>query len=190
MTWSDFGKVLGNLAILVGKTIATVVSVAGAIASEGLTAPIAALSYASTASSWYDFIKSPTGNVNRSIVNTAEWIGKTFGAGTGEQVITAINTASKLDPFTSTASSLGFDTITTAPRFAGNVISLVKNRITAINRTTGANTADAASITRIVSPAMRIVNMAQGNRVDRVRAAAMNIYANAVSSPSITRLAS
>ena len=185
--WKDFGSVLGNLAILAVKTAGTVVSVAGAIASEGVTAPLAAISFASTASSWFDFIKNPTGNVNRSIMNGAKWVADTIGAGSADRVIGGINAVANLDPFTSTASSIGLPTVnvTTAPNLAQHAAREAKRVVTGMTRGMGIDTADASSIVRIVSPAMRNMEMAQGNRVDRTRSDVLRQTANLHSLPEV-----
>ncbi len=170
--WRDFGNIIKNVGILALKTAGTIVSVAGAIASDGLTAPIAAISYLSTASSWYDFIKNPTGNVNRSIVNAAEWVAKSIGLpGSGGRILGLVNTVTTLDPFTKMSAAVGLPafSVNTNPREVGNLVSAANSAYTAHTRAMGITTASPASITRLVSTGVRSMNMAQGNIVDRTR---------------------
>lgn len=174
------GRIIGNIAIIGAKFAYTLVSIAGAVASGGVTAPFAVLSYLSTAASVYDFIKDPSGNVNRSIINTFEWVAKTIGPANGDQVISAINHAEALtNPFGSVMSNLNVDTIINHPRLIETASSIAESHITALNRATGNNTASAASISSIISPGVRSLNMAQGNRMDRLRSRTFKVSANA-----------
>jgi hypothetical protein len=179
--WSDFGNVAKNIGILALKTIGTIVSVAGAIASEGLTAPIATVSFLSTASSWFDFIKNPTGNVNRTIINSAEWVAKTIGhAGSGDRVLSLVSSATVLDPFTQMSSSVGLPafSVNTNPGQVRNLISHANNAYVANARAMGRDTASHETITRLVSHGVRSMAMARGNVVDRTRYASANAMTN------------
>lgn len=167
--WKDFGSVMKNIGILALKTVSSIVSTAGAIASGGLTAPIAALSFASAASSWFDFIKSPTGNVNRSIINTADWVAKTIGfGGHGRTVLAGVNAITTLDPFTSAASSVGLPAFSSGGELK-NLASAARNITVSFARSSGLTTATPDSIARLISPPIRDYGMATGNVFDRMR---------------------
>lgn len=72
-------NIISNIGMIGAKLIQSFLSFAGAIVTGGLTAPLAAVSIASTASSIYDFVQNPSGDINQSIKGAVQWVGESIG---------------------------------------------------------------------------------------------------------------
>lgn len=152
-------KIAENVAFIGFRLVQTLVSVAGAVVTGGVTAPLAALSLVSTTSSIRDFINNPSGDPNRTIKEAIDTIGNAIGFPTAtHHVVSIINKA-------------GSENFAGAP--LGDIVpsgnlkneqKVAQNTITQVGRATGANqTVAPSSIIALTNPYIRALRSSNNN---------------------------
>ena len=155
--WNGVANIFKNMGYVYAKTLQSSISVIGAIETLGLTAPIAGVSVASTAQSWYRFFQDPSASelpesdVDKEILNAISLVTSPSSAHTISMILNKSNAIA--DP-TGLSSVPSF--------FVGNIFnpSNELNRVikteAIINGTSGmATPADLLAITDPVHKEMR-----------------------------------
>jgi hypothetical protein len=155
---ANVGKILGNIAFLGLKLVQSFVSVSFAIASEGATAPLAALSLISTATSIRDFIEDPSGDINQTlkegVKGVSDFIGMPNATAHVVNVINRVHNESVPLPY-------NVDVLPTQNNIA-------RNAITEVNRQNASNGGVLnSSIQALSNPVMRQMRSVNNNSHSR-----------------------
>lgn len=156
--WNIFTNILQVGARIVGSFV----SLAGAIATGGATAPFAALSLISTTSAIRDFINDPSGDVNRTLESalSAGWIEDTIKIPNARQHIIRL-TNSSTDPVQGMISPLG--------------IREARTQLTHDERQRGVRGVRESSLAAMSDPAIRLMRTQRGNVHSRMRNNLVNL---------------